>query len=251
MDRPDFYDAELARHHRHLLTAMQVGATDHVLDIGCGAGQTSRDAARVTVEGSVVGIDISAEMIEAARIRSVNEGLLNTVFHHADAQTQSFPYDHFDLCISRFGVMFFADPVAAFTNIGRAMRSGARLVWMVWQSRDRNEWTNAIRQAISPGHPGNDDVPAAFSLGDPETTTAMLQAAGFGSVDFTAVREPVFYGADVDAAYDAMVSLQICGAHTAEGDAGRRLRNVLEAHLTPEGILFDSQVWIITACRTA
>jgi ubiquinone/menaquinone biosynthesis C-methylase UbiE len=102
MDRTDFYDAELARHHRHLLTAMQVGAIDHVLDIGCGAGQTSRDAARAAVEGSVVGIDISAEMITSARRRSATAGLRNTVFYHADAQTQPFPSDHFDLCISRF-----------------------------------------------------------------------------------------------------------------------------------------------------
>lgn len=251
MDRCDFYDAELARHHRHLLAAMQAGATDHVLDIGCGAGQTSRDAARAAVGGRVVGVDISAEMIEAARSRSATAGLRNTVFDHADAQTQPLSSDRFDLCISRFGVMFFADPLAAFTNIGRAMRPGARLVWMVWQGRDRNEWTNAIRRAMTPEHPGNDDVPAAFSLGDPAKTTAMLHAAGFGSVDFAAVRELVFYGANVDAAHDALVSLQICGAHTADGDARQRLRNVLEAHLTPEGILFDSQAWIITARRLA
>ena len=151
MDRCSFYDAELARHHRHLLAVMQVGPFDHVLDIGCGAGQTSRDAARMAPNGTVLSIDISAEMIKAARTRSAMAGLENAVFHQADAQTYPFPPMHFDLCISRFGVMFFDDPVTAFTNIGRAMRPDARLVWMVWQSQDRNEWTNVIRQAIAPG----------------------------------------------------------------------------------------------------
>jgi ubiquinone/menaquinone biosynthesis C-methylase UbiE len=249
MDRCDFYDAELARHHRHLLAAMQVDPADHVLDIGCGAGQTSRDAAYLATEGTVLGVDISAEMIEAASVRAVRAGLRNVAFHCADAQTHPLAPNHFDLCISRFGVMFFTDPVAAFTTIGRAMRPDARLVWMVWQNQERNEWTNALRRALSSEHPRKGDVPPAFSLGDPARATEMLHAAGFGSVDFAAVREPVFYGADVSEAYDALVSLQICGAQVADGDAKRRLRNLLEAHLTPDGVLFDSQAWIIAARR--
>ncbi len=226
---------------------MKVGAADHILDIGCGAGQTSRDAAHLATEGAVLGVDISAEMIEAARSRSAKAGLQNTTFHHADAQTHRFPPRQFDLCISRFGVMFFADPVTAFTNIGRAMRPDARLVWMVWQSQDRNEWTRAIRRALSREDPGNGDAPAAFSLGDRARTTEMLHAAGFGSIDFAAVQEPVFYGADVDAALEALISLQFCGAHAASDHAKQRLRNVLEEHLTPEGVLFAARAWIITA----
>ena len=138
LDPADFYDAELARHNRHLQIAAGVGADDRVLDIGCGAGQTTREAARAAAQGEAVGVDVSAEMLEVARRRSASEGLRNVAFEQADAQSHIFPPASFDLCISRFGVMFFANPAAAFANIGRAMRPGARLVWMVWQSRERN-----------------------------------------------------------------------------------------------------------------
>jgi len=112
-DRADFYDAELKRHNRHLRAAASVGARDRVLDIGCGAGQTTREAARVAVEGSAIGVDTSAEMLEIARRRSDEAGLRNVAFEQGDAQHHAFPADSFDLCISRFGVMFFADPAAA------------------------------------------------------------------------------------------------------------------------------------------
>lgn len=150
LDRADFYDAELARHNRHLRVAADFGADDRVLDIGCGAGQTTREAARAAPQGEAIGVDISAEMLEEASRRSAAEGLRNAMFEQGDAQFHGFPTGSFDLCISRFGVMFFADPAAAFANIGRAMRPGARLVWMVWQSRARNEWSRAIRQALAP-----------------------------------------------------------------------------------------------------
>ena len=249
MNLCDFYDAELARHHGHLLAAMQVKSSDQVLDIGCGAGQTSRDAASMAAAGAVLGIDISAEMIDAASDRAEQAGLRNVTFHCADAQEHSLPPAQFDLCISRFGVMFFSDPVVAFKNIGRAMRPDGRLVWMVWQNQERNQWTNELRRVPLPRHPDNSDVPPAFSLGDTAKTIDMLEEAGFGSIAFAAVQEPVFYGADVNAAFDALVSLQICRAHVAGDDAQQALRNMLEAHLTAEGVLFDSNAWIITARR--
>ena len=150
LDRADFYDAELRKHNEHFRAAVNAGPRDRVLDIGCGAGQTTRDAARLAVQGSVIGVDVSAEMLEVARGRSSEQGLRNVRFEQGDAQVQAFPADHFDLCISRFGVMFFADPAAAFVNIARAMRPGGRLVWMVWQSRERNEWATAIPRALAP-----------------------------------------------------------------------------------------------------
>ncbi|MCP9232442.1 methyltransferase domain-containing protein [Mesorhizobium sp. LMG 17147] len=252
----EFYDAELRRHNEVFRAAVKVGTRDRVLDIGCGSGQSSRDAARVAVEGSVLGVDVSAQMLEIARSRSAEEGLRNVAFERGDAQLLVFPPAGFDLCISRFGVMFFADPAAAFANIGRAMRPGARLVWMVWQGQDRNEWATAIQRAIAPGTAISAGAATPFSLGDPAITAEILRASGFVSVDFAEVREPVFYGQDVDAAYDALLGLQLVKDPLARADvdvdaALRRLRDLLDAHLTADGVLFDSRAWIITAVRAS
>ncbi len=151
---PDFYDAELRLHNAHLRAAADVGPHDRVLDVGCGTGQTTREAARAAVHGSALGVDVSAPMLERARRLSDDAGLRNVTYVQADAQAHPFPPAHFDLCISRFGTMFFADPVAAFANIGRALRPGARLVLLVWQGHDRNEWATAIRDALTAGTTG-------------------------------------------------------------------------------------------------
>jgi SAM-dependent methyltransferase len=257
LDCAEFYDAELRRHNEHFRAAVNAGIRDRVLDIGCGAGQTTREAARVAVEGSVVGVDVSAELLEVARRRSAEEGLRNVGFEQGDAQVQAFPAAHFDLCISRFGVMFFADPAAAFANIGRAMRPGARLVLMVWQSQERNEWATTIQRALAPGTVASASADAPFLLSDPAVATGILTTAGFASVGFAEVHEPVFYGPDVDAAYDAVTGLgfareALAGVDAAAADkALQRLRALLNAHLVADGVLFDSRAWIITAHRAS
>jgi ubiquinone/menaquinone biosynthesis C-methylase UbiE len=249
----DFYDAELQRHNVVFRAATRVGISNHVLDIGCGAGQSTREAARTALEGSVLGIDLSQEMLETARQRSAEERLQNVIFEQGDAQSQAFPFARFDLCISRFGVMFFADPIAAFANIGRAMRPGARLAWMVWQNQERNEWATAIQRALVPGTAKSAGTAPAFSLGDPAITTEFLRAAGFTSIDFAEVHQPVFYGANVDTAYDALLGLQLLKDPLAQANlddaALQRLRDLLEAHMSADGVLFDSRAWLITAQR--
>lgn len=250
----DFYDAELSRHNRHLQAAARVGMFDRVLDIGCGAGQTTREAARAAVKAKVVGVDVSADMLEIARRRCAEAGLQNAAFELGDAQHHNFPAAGFDLCISRFGVMFFADPAAAFANIARAIRPGGRLVWMVWQSQERNIWSGAIRQALAPGAAVTADSGKAFSLGDPAVARDLLSTAGFASVDFVEVQEPVFYGPDVDAAFDALTGLYMVKDALARADEPpelplQRLRDLLDAHMTAEGVLFQSRAWIISAER--
>jgi len=251
VDLADFYDAELKRHNERFRAAFEIGPRDRILDIGCGAGQSTREAARVAVDGSAIGVDVSEELLRAARQRSAEVGLRNVAFERGDAQTHAFPSSYFDLCISRFGTMFFADPVAAFANMRRAMRPGARLVLMVWQSHARNEWATAIQAALAPaGLPPASG--AAFSLGDRTVATRILTEAGFASIDFAEAHEPVFYGPDVDTAYNAVTGLflgnEACtGTHAADDDTLGRLRAMLEAHLTPDGVLFGSRAWIITA----
>jgi SAM-dependent methyltransferase len=251
----DFYDAEVHRHNVHFRAAAAVRTRDRVLDVGCGAGQSTREAARAAVDGSAVGVDVSAPVLERARRLSRAEGLGNVAFQLGDAQTHPFPPAHFDLCISRFGTMFFADPVAAFTNIRRALRPGARLVVMVWQGADRNEWFTATREAIAgsrtPTASGSDVEP--FSLADPAGTRRMLTTAGFAGIAYSDIHEPVLYGPDPAAACDAVLGLQhardlLAGldAPTAE-HALDRLRATLTAHDTGSGVYFDSRAWIVTA----
>jgi len=254
-DHTDFYDAELQWYNPHFSAAAAVRPTDHVLDVGCGTGQTTREAARAAFNGSAVGVDISAVMLERGRRLSDAEGTRNVTYELGDAQTHPFQAARFDLCISRFGTMFFTDAVAAFANIGRALRPDARLVLLVWQHPERNEWVTATRRALADSGtstpPGRNLAP--FSLADPSDTQRILTAAGLTDIDFTDVHEPVYYGPDAATAYENV--LRLWHAHdlldrldaTAADSARHRLRATLDAHDSGAGVLFDSRAWIITA----
>src|SRR5580704_8437045 len=196
---PVDYDAELRLHDEMLRRACGVQPHEQVLDIGCGLGQTTCAAARLAPAGSALGVDISEPAIERARELARAQGVPNVTFERADAQVHRFPSERFDLAMSRFGTMFFQDPVTAFANVGRALRPAGRLVMMVWQAGERNEWEVAIRQSLEAV--GSEGL-GAFSLADPPTVAEILEAAGFADVTFTDVREPVYYGPDVAAALD-------------------------------------------------
>jgi SAM-dependent methyltransferase len=250
------YDAELRRHNEVLRRAAGVQVRDHVLDIGCGAGQTTRQAARAARAGSALGIDVSAPAIERARGLARADGLRNATFEQANAQVHRFPPERFDLAVSRFGTMFFDDPVAAFANIRRALRPAGRLVMMVWQASERNEWDVTIDRSLGaaegPGA-GASGGPDPFSLADPATVTEILQAAGFARVAFTDVREPVYYGRDVAAALDWVRGFTSTSEvlnrldPAAAARAVERLREALAAHVSDDGVWFDSRAWIVTA----
>src|SRR4051812_13241754 len=146
----DFYDAELRAHHEHLRAAYGISPGDEVLDIGCGTGLTTREAARAAAPGRVVGIDVSERMLERARKVTAAERLDNVRYELGDAEVHRFHPVAFDVAISRFGTMFFSDPAAAFANIAAAVRPGGRLVLLVWQRQEDNEWVRAIDAAL--GH---------------------------------------------------------------------------------------------------
>jgi SAM-dependent methyltransferase len=250
------YDSELRRHNEVLRRAAGVQLHDHVLDIGCGTGQTTREAARTAQAGSAFGVDVSAPAIERARELARADGLRNVTFEQASAQAHRFPPERFDLAISRFGTMFFDDPVAAFANIRRALRPAGRLVMMVWQAHERNEWDVTIDQSLgAPGGPvaGASEGPDPFSLADPPAVKEILQAAGFAGAAFADVREPVYYGPDVPAALDWVRGFT-CTSQVldrldpaAATHAVERLREALATHMSDDGVWFNSRAWIVTA----
>jgi SAM-dependent methyltransferase len=252
------YDAELRLHNERLRRVYDIGPCARVLDIGCGTGQTTRDAARAAVDGAVLGVDASTPAIERARELAYGEGLHNVTYAVADAQVHSFAGERFDVAISRFGTMFFAEPISAFCNIARALRPGARLVMMVWQEHDRNEWALSIDNALTAGQ-ASVSLPTGsmdpFSLGNPAAVTTILDATGFAELSFADVREPVYYGRDVAAALDwvrgfadVRETLQQLGPASRER-ALHRLARTLAAHARTDGIWFDSRAWIVTARR--
>jgi SAM-dependent methyltransferase len=242
------YDSELRAHYPHLIAAAAVGPGEHVLDIGCGAGQSTRDAGRAAAPGHVLGIDVDERLLELARRRL--EGLENVSYVRGDAQVHPFPSGHYDVAISRFGTMFFADPAAAFANVARALRADGRLAMLVWQSQERNEWASAIERALE--HPPLSALDP-FSLGDPATVRRTLGAAGFTDIELAEVREPVFYGTEAlefvctfQSTRDALAAMPPAAADRAL----ERLRRTLDEHRTADGVAFDSRAWVITGRRT-
>ena len=199
-------------------------------------------------------MDVSASAIERAREAARAEGIRNVTFECANAEVYRFPQERFDVAISRFGTMFFDDPAAAFANISRALRPAGRLVMMVWQAPERNEWDVTIRQALGvTAIPSG--LPDAFSLADPPAVTEILEGAGFADVTFTDVSEPVYYGPDVDAAMDWVRGfaytreiLRQLDPTAAERAVGR-LREALATHFSDDGVRFNSRAWVVTARR--
>ena len=251
------YEAELQSHNAALLPACAIRSHEHVLDIGCGTGQTTREAARLAANGSALGIDITEPMIVRARALAAAEGLHNARFEHADAQVHSFLPLHCDVAISRYGTMFFADPIAAFRNIGSALRPGGRLVMMVWQAHEANEWSVAVHQALAP-YESSTVPPGAqehFSLADPSTVERMLGTAGFAEVKFNDVREPVFYGGSIDEAVEWVRGFRFVRnvlQRLDEAAAARllaSLRDAMARNSNDKGVWFDAREWIVTARR--
>lgn len=256
VEHADRFDAGVAKYQPVLLAAAAIENNSRVLDIGCGTGQTTRDAARLATSGTALGVDLSAGMLEHARRRAELEKVPNASFQQVDAQIYHFPETTFDVAISRHGAMFFGDPTAAFTNIGRALRPGGRLVLLTWQAFERQEGFQSFLTHLGGGqHPPAPPVdgPGPFSLSDPARVRDLLSASGFVEVDLEEVRQPMFFGSDVD---DALRF--VTGQHADlvdKLDPPRRapaldeLRASLEQHCDGDGVFYGSAAWLVTARR--
>ncbi len=250
----DFFDRSLAPYQAVIDEMSMIVDGETILDVGCGNGFTSREAARQTPAGSVVGVDLSVPMLERARELSEAQGLTNVSYLEADAQVHLFDESHFDLALSRFGSMFFADKEAAFRNIFRAVRSGGRLLFVTWQPMAFNDQFRLVNRAHSLGAepieppPGS---PTPFGISDPELGSRWLTSAGFNEINFESVKRPFTYGSSADEAMDIALSRgfdsDLEGADQIT--ALKMLRDVMDEHETSDGVIFDSAVWLITARR--
>jgi SAM-dependent methyltransferase len=252
------YDRALQVHHRRLVAAASVAASDQVLDIGCGNGQTTRDAARLATAGAALGLDLSPAMVARARQLSVEEGVANVSFEVADAQTATVAPGGYDVALSRFGVMYFDDPVVAFVNIGRSLRPGGRLVFVAWRGLEDNEWLQTICRALDPEeHPPHPSIrcPGSQSFAHADEVRQVLGDAGFGSVELERVDAPVTLGDTADDALHFALRTPAARAVMAAQDHATRkwaisdLRAALVGHEAPGGVLFGSSSWLVTATR--
>jgi len=159
----------------------------HVLDIGCGCGTTTIEAGRrVGTDGRVRGLDISGPMLAHAEARAKTEGASNIHFKHGDAQIAKLPQAHFDAAISRFGVMFFADPEAAFKNIATGLKPGGHLSFVCWRSAAENPWMTVPAMAAAQHiemKPGDPTAPGPFAFADADRVRSILSSAGYESIE--------------------------------------------------------------------
>jgi SAM-dependent methyltransferase len=255
-EHADEYDAASTRVMAAYVPTLRVQASDAVLDVGCGAGGLALQLAASA--GSVLGVDLSSQMLDVAAKRAAARGLTNVSFEQADAQTHAFESESFDLAVSSFGCMFFDDPVAAFANIGRALKPGGRVSFIAWRGLPEQKWIMGLRDALAMGRDlpfPPLEAPTPFALASPERNAELFGAAGFTDVVCTPVDQPMVLGATTEDAYNFFkdsgiakgLSHDLYDAQKAEGFAN--LRRFLAAHETPDGVLVDSAAWIITAQR--
>jgi SAM-dependent methyltransferase len=252
----DRFDRSIAGYHDRLLLAAAPRPADRVLDLGCGTGQTTRDAARLASAGSALGVDLSSQMLDVARSLSAAKGIANATFERADAQVHPFAPASFDVVLSRTGTMFFGDADAAFANVARAMRPAGRLAILVWQGPGPNEWLRELRGALLAGRdlPAPPlGVPGPFAFADPSRATAVLEGAGFVDVVVEDVRAPMWFGTDPDDGLEFVLGVMgwmLDGLEVDRREAAvRALRDVLSDHQTPDGVLLGSGAWLVTAVR--
>jgi SAM-dependent methyltransferase len=258
-EHADRYDHAGRRYLERFLGADLIGPDDHVVDIGCGTGKATREVARLAAGGSATGVDLSTRMLELARQRAVDEGLQNATFVRGDAQVHPFEPETFDVAMSSFGAMFFNDPVAAFSNIGAGVRPGGSLAMMAWRTLQENEWLMSLRGALAVGRDlpmPPPDAPTPFSLADVGRVGRILGSSGFERVELVAMDEPMEIGRDAADAMAFAATMGIVEGLTEGLSAADRsramanLRELFEAHATPDGVLLDSAAWLITAQKS-
>jgi SAM-dependent methyltransferase len=251
----DMLDTQVEPMGRPVIELLDPKPGERVLDVGCGCGQTVLTLAdRVGREGEVLGMDISGPMLEVARRRT--KGLPQVRLEQADAQVCAFDAQRYDAVYSRFGVMFFDDPPAAFANLRRALKPGGRLAFLCWRPMAENP-IMALPMQVAAKHvalppPPPPGAPGPFAFADADRVRTILQQAGFADVSLTPQDMPAG-GNTVEGALTLALRVGPLGALLRENPGTgpvveADIRAALAAHADADGRVFlDSATWIVTA----
>ncbi len=251
-------DARFAPILELLLARAAPRPDERVLDIGCGSGtSTLALAERVGPGGRVLGVDIAVESVEVARRRIVKAGLAQAKVLLADAAAHPFSTGSFDLLASRFGVMFFLQPVEAFDHLRKALAPGARVVLAAFRAAAENRWTSgavaAVRDLIPPQPTPGPEEPGQFAFADPARVERILRGAGFAEVALAPEDVPMRLGADAEEATGFAMALgQVSRALQNAPDGLReavrgRLLDFYRAAEGPGGVVMPAAIWLVTA----
>ncbi|RSN52394.1 type 11 methyltransferase [Amycolatopsis sp. WAC 04182] len=255
-DHPERYNGMMEAFDAPLFAAANIEDGHAVLDVGCGAGLTTRLAARKAGSGHALGIDISAPLVERARLDAAAENIANVEFVRGDAQVHPFEGPGFDVIMSRGGVMFFADLVAAFAHLHGALVPGGRLAFLGPRSGDVDSAYARATAALAPYL--REPSPAARGMGSllaPERITEVLTAAGFRDIEISPVDADMGFGANASDATDFVFSMapiqhNLRSVEEASVAGLRdRVRDALGEFETPRGVRIPGGVWIVTAGR--
>ncbi len=257
-------DAQLGPLGRQAMALIAPLRGERVLDVGCGAGQSTVELAELVGEtGKVVGLDISEPLLNAAKNRVAARGLRSVELVLANAATAGFA-EPFDVAFSRFGVMFFEDSVAAFANIGRALRSGGRLGFVCWQPRERNPWAHEPLEAVRALRPDlplppllAPDKPGPFYFSSPAFVRDVLERAGFGDVQIVPYEASLPLGGAkvLDEAVDYLLQIGPAARFlneaglNAEPRARELIARAVAPFVTDGGVLAPSRVLLVAARR--
>ena len=252
----------LSHHSEAVFPTLPVRPGDHVLDVGCGFGDTAiRLAERVGPSGTVTGVDCCDAFLDFARAAVRARGLTNVGFVRADAEI-ALPVNEYEFVFARFGTMFFANPVAGLRNMRRALRPGGRMVHIVWRDRADNPWLSMAKDVVlrflpPPGADAQTCGPGPFSMADEVVVRAMMKAAGYEQIEFRRVDAPVLIGKDVQDAIAFQLAIGPAGEVFREAGAlAEERRPQIEAALAEainrqtkasDGIVMDSSSWVISA----
>jgi len=256
----------LSHHSEAVFPTLPVHEGDHVLDAGCGFGDTAlKLAARVGPTGSVVGIDCCEAFLDYARAEVRTRSLNNVTFVRGDAEI-ALPTNQFDFVFARFGTMFFANPVAGLRNMRRALKPGGRMVHIVWRDRADNPWLSMAKDVVlrflpAPGDEAQSCGPGPFSMSDETVVRAMMKSAGYEEIELRRIDAPVLVGRDVKDAIAFQLAIGPAGEVFREAGAeAERKRADIEAALAEainrqkiaaDGIVMDSSSWVISAINPA